>query len=62
MTTATSCSFAPRDAGGSSEAPRLVERSPAADRLRDALGAPEGVRHRTYRMAPYESLGEDRLA
>ena len=44
------------------EARRLVERSPAADRLRDALGAPEGVRHRTYRMAPYESLGEDRLA
>lgn len=44
------------------EALRLVTRSPAAERLVDALGAIHGVRHRTYRTAPYESLDELLLA
>ena len=36
------------------EARRLVTRFPAAERLRDALEL-EGVRHRTYRLLPFES-------
>ena len=44
------------------EARRLVTRSPAAERLRDALGPFRGLRHRTYRMPPYESLAEGVLA
>lgn len=39
----------------------LVARSPAADRLRDALGRRDGVRHRTYRMRPYESIAEGQV-
>lgn len=42
--------FAPADAR------RLVTRSPAAERLSDALGPMHGIRHRTYRMRPYQSL------
>lgn len=44
--------FAPADAR------RLVTRSPAAERLRDALDAIAGIRHRTYRLGPYETLDE----
>lgn len=44
------------------EARRLVTRSPAAERLGDALAPLNGVRHRTYRMGPYGSLGESLLA
>ena len=39
----------------------LVERSPAADRLRDALDSQGGIRHRTYRMRPYETVAEGRV-
>jgi 8-oxo-dGTP pyrophosphatase MutT (NUDIX family) len=45
------------------EALRIITRSPAAERLRDALGGSAGgIRHRTYRMHPYESVGEGLLA
>jgi hypothetical protein len=43
------------------EARRLVTRSPAAERLRDALGPFLGLHQRTYRTGPYESLGEGLL-
>jgi 8-oxo-dGTP diphosphatase len=39
----------------------LVAWSPAADRLRDALVRRDGVRHRTYRMGPYESIAEGQV-
>jgi 8-oxo-dGTP diphosphatase len=38
----------------------LVTRSPATDRLRDALEPERGVRLRTYRVRPYEAI-EERL-
>jgi 8-oxo-dGTP diphosphatase len=45
----------------SAEALALVTRSPAAERLRDALDPTGAVRFRTYRTAPYELIEERAL-
>lgn len=37
-----------------------MTRSPAADRLRDALESSPGIRYRVYRMRPYAAI-EERL-
>ena len=43
------------------EARRLITHPPSAQRLADALSDPERLVYRSYRVGPYEPLGEWRL-
>jgi 8-oxo-dGTP diphosphatase len=40
------------------DARRMVTHAPSAQRLADALAARDGVVYRSYRVQPYEALGE----
>lgn len=46
---------------GEEEARRLVTHPPSAQRLADALAPSRHILYRTYRVHPYEALGEWRL-